>query len=165
MKLIIPSSPLAVLCGLALSLSGSLQATEPKVIPTEISQPPYAVGDLVVQQGHYIHRGAEQTSVNFRLEDNSVRIYWIDTDGLIAEAEASSGSVHLKGSNVRGNPYQSFEPLSDNTGLAAPRRIFPPHDFFVRLVLKKDAESEPEAYGFHYNTNMDKEIDPTIGSN
>ena len=154
------------LLSLALSLYAPLlaQTSEEKVIPTEVSQPPYAVGDLVVKQGHYIERGGEQAAINLRLENNQVRVYWIDADGLIADAEAQTGSIHIKGTGVKGNPYQQLQPLAGNSGLAGQRAIFPPHNFFTRLVLVDSASGASKTHTFRYTPAMNTATMPAIAS-
>ena len=140
------------------------QTAEGKVIPTEVSEPPYKVGDLVVQQGYYIDQGNDQPRLNFRFENNQIRIYWIDADGLIAEAKATAGSVHFDKESVRGNPNYPLNPLPEKTGLASVRPVIPPHNFQVRLLIKSSEEAEATAYRFKYSLKMDQAIDPTSKS-
>lgn len=168
MKLISNSIRLSALAlatlGLISSASLSAEQVEEKVIPTEVSEPPYSVGDLVVEQGYYIEQGKDQARINFRLENNQIRIYWIDSDGLIAEAEAAGGSINFEGPSVKGNPYHRLLPLSKKSGLAGQRPVFPPHSFFVRLVLEQSNATEPTAYSFRYNPALDQSTDPTAAA-
>ena len=84
-----------ILCTLALfSLSHWLDADQGQIVPTEISDPPYAVGQLPSTQGYYIKR-PEQTSINYRIVENKIRVYWIDENGLIAEPELTLGNVRF----------------------------------------------------------------------
>lgn len=159
------------LCALTLAVLGLCsgtpllaQETEEKVIPTEVSEPPYSVGDLVVKQGYYIEQGNDQPRINFRLENNQIRIYWIDADGLIAEAGAVGGSINFEGPSVRGNPFHRLQPLPEKSGLAGQRPVFPPHTFFVRLVLEQSGAAQPAAYSFRYNPALDQATEPTAAA-
>jgi hypothetical protein len=152
----------------ALSFSASLQAAEvepaeEKVIPTEISEPPYEVGNLVTEQGYYIERDEDQTSINVRIVGNKLRLYWIDADGLIAEPEASVATVRLTGS-VRGRPYHRLNRLSDDAGLGAPGFLPPPHLFNVILVIENPESDDPVTHTFRYVPAFDKAVDPTVSS-
>jgi hypothetical protein len=128
-----------------------------KVIPTEISEPPYEVGELVSVQGYYIER-ADAPSINFRVVDNKIRIYWIDADGLIAEPESMAGTVRFTGS-VRGRPYHRLGKLADDAGLGAKGIVPPPHIYNVILVLEKPDSDALETHGFRYTHAMDHPVD------
>ena len=43
---------------------------EPVELPTEVSEPPYELGDLVTEQGYYVDRGEEEPRINLRIVDN-----------------------------------------------------------------------------------------------
>ena len=137
---------------------------EEKVIPTEISQPPYAIGNLVVEQGYYIDRGAELPRINFRIVDNLVRVYWIDEDGLIAEPEFNSAIVRFN-LTVRTSrrDYFHLTMLPGSSGLGSPGVALPPHLYNVVLVFPADEGEEPLSYSFFYNSSMGEEVDPTAG--
>jgi hypothetical protein len=146
---------------------GALQAQQSgdatpaaKTIPTEISSPPYAVGDLVVEQGYYIDRGEGETRINLRFFENKFRLYWIDQDGLIAEPEASTAIVRLTGS-VRGRSYHSLSPLPEGAGLGAPGIMVPPHTFNVILHIPEAPDREEFTRSFRYTPSMDEAVDPT----
>lgn len=155
------------LFALALNSPGALQAQQAgdstpaaKTIPTEVSAPPYAVGDLVVEQGYYIDRGTGETRINLRFFENKFRLYWIDGDGLIAEPEASTAIVRLTGS-VRGRSYHSLSPLPDGAGLGAPGIMVPPHSFNVILHIPEAADRAEFTRNFRYTPSMDEAVDPT----
>jgi hypothetical protein len=135
--------------------------TVQKDIPTEVSEPPYEVGDLVLETGYYIERGEEPPKINLRIEDNKFRLYWIDGDGLIAEPEYTGAVVRLTGS-VRGRPYHKLERLPGGAGLGSSLLVVPPHIFNVVLVLlPEDADAEPVSYHFRYTPEFDAVTDPT----
>lgn len=132
--------------------------SEEKVIPTEVSQPPYEVGDLVYVQGYYIER-EDQTSINLRFIENKIRIYWIDEDGLIAEPEAHEGNIRFKGS-VRGKPFNGLSLLNNEPALGAAGLITAPHIFNVILNLKSLESGALETYTFRYLSSMDEKKQP-----
>lgn len=133
-----------------------------KVIPTEVSQPPYKVGDLVTIQGYYIER-PDLPSVNFRIVGNKLRVYWIDEDGLIAEPEASIGTVRFTTSTIsRGRPFYELTVLPGGAGLGAGDNIQPPHIFNVILGLGDPEAADAEVYTFRFNAAMNEEITPEI---
>lgn len=136
---------------------------EEKEIPTEISEPPYEIGDLVSEQGYYIDRGEELPKVNFRFVENRLRIYWIDVDGLIAEPEYTSAVVRFTGS-VRGRAYHSLKLLPSGAGLGAPGVAVPPHLYNVILVFPAVDGGEPTSHSFRYIPSMDAAVDPTAES-
>ena len=137
---------------------------EEKVIPTEISEPPYEVGELVTESGYYIKRGEDETQINFRIVGNKLRVYWIDTDGLIAEPEAAVGTVRFTGS-VRGRPYHRLNKLSVDAGLGAAGVVPPPHIFNVTLVIENPEDPKDLAqYSFRYVATMDQETDPSAAT-
>ena len=134
------------------------------VIPSEISEPPYEVGDLVTESGHYIERGEEMPQINLRIVGNKFRLYWIDTNGLIAEPEFAKATVRLTGS-VRGRPYHFLQTLPEGAGLGSPGILVPPHLYNAILVLiLDDEEAEPTTYSFRYTPELDFETDPTVQS-
>jgi hypothetical protein len=155
MKSKIPALCLALF---ALSLPlGAEEAIEEKVIPTEVSEPPYEIGNLVTQQGHYIEL-EDGLSINFRIVGNKVRIYWIDADGLIAEPQSSAGTVRFMGS-VRGQAYHRVALLSDDAGLGAPGLVLTPHIFNVILNLEQAEGEALDNYTFRYVPAMDRPVD------
>ncbi len=129
-------------------------------IPTEISEPPYAIGNLVVEQGYYIERGEEASRINVRIVDNKLRIYWIDANGLIAEPEYSSAVVRFTGS-VRGRAYHALSLLPEGAGLGAPGIIVPPHLYNVILVFPATEGEEPVTHSFRFTPLLDVPVDPT----
>lgn len=132
-------------------------------VPTEISQPPYEVGDLVVVQGYYIDRGEDVPKLNFRIVDNLLRVYWIDADGLIAEPEHTIGSVRFSGS-YRGRPYHGLTTLPSGSGLGAPGVMPPPHIYNVIVAFPPVDDGEPVSHRFRYIQSMDTPVDPTADS-
>jgi hypothetical protein len=130
------------------------------IIPTEVSEPPYAVGDLVVEQGYYIDRGEGETRINLRLVENKFRLYWIDENGQIAEPEAKEAVVRLTGS-VRGRSYHRLSPLPEGAGLGAPGIMVPPHSFNVILYIPAAADRAEVSRSFRYLPSMDTAVDPT----
>lgn len=129
-------------------------------IPTEVSEPPYAVGDLVVEQGYYIDRGEGMSRINLRFEGNKFRLYWIDENGLIAEPEASEAFVRLVGS-VRGRSYHKLSPLTEGGGLGAPGIMVPPHTYSLILHIPETSDRAEMTQNFRYSPSMDKAVDPT----
>ncbi len=157
----IPNLLLALLC-LCLPISLFSQESEAEVveIPTEVSEPPYEVGNLVTESGYYIERGDEEPKINLRIVGNKFRLYWIDDNGLIAEPEYQEAVVRLKGS-VRGRPYHNLTPLPGGAGLGSPGLVVPPHIYNVALVLiPADESAELATYNFRYTATMDVETDP-----
>lgn len=154
---------LSVLC-LSLPVSAFAQEAKPEevVIPAEVSEPPYEIGDLVTESGHYIERGEEESKINLRIVDNKFRLYWIDANGLIAEPEFKKATVRMTGS-VRGRPYHYLQALPEGSGLGSPGILVPPHLYNATLVLIPDDESkEPTTYSFRYTPELDVETDPTV---
>ncbi|MGJ8654311.1 MAG: hypothetical protein ACSHX8_13715 [Opitutaceae bacterium] len=137
-------------------------AAEEFVMPTEISEAPYEVGQLPMEQGYYIGRGEEATKINFRIVDNKPRLYWIDENGLIAKPEASVASIRLTG-QVRGRPYQQLTKLGGDAGLGGAGIIPAPHIFRVDLVIidPKDP-TKKVAHNFRYSAEMDIAKKPEI---
>jgi len=161
----LPNLLLAVLC-LSLPVSVFGQAAEPEeaVIPAEVSEPPYEVGDLVTESGHYIERGEEEPKINLRIVGNKFRVYWIDANGLIAEPEFAKASIRLAGS-VRGRSYHYLRTLPEGSGLGSLGLVAPPHIYNVTLVLIPDEEDkEATTYSFRYTPELDAETDPTVES-
>ncbi len=145
------------------SLSGQVSAgaaVEDLVIPTEVSEPPYEIGDLVMEQGYYIQRGEDDARINFRIVENKLRLYWIDANGLIAEPEFQSATVRFVGS-VRGRAYHRLELLPEGSGLGAPGIMVPPHLYNVILVFPAGEGEEPITHSFRYTPLLDHAVDPT----
>lgn len=151
----LPLTLLALL--IALPLAAQTEVVE---IPTEVSEAPYEIGDLVTEQGYYIDRGDEKSSINLRIVDNKLRVYWIDANGLIAEPEYQAATVRFTGS-VRGRAYHRLNVLSSGAGLGAPGIIVPPHLYNVILVFPAVEGEEPISHSFRYSPSMDEEVDPT----
>ena len=144
----------------ALFVALSLPAqTEVVDIPTEVSEPPYQIGDLVTEQGYYIDRGEEEPRINLRIVGNQLRLYWIDENGLIAEPEYQSATVRFIGS-VNGRAYHRLNLLSEGSGLGAPGILPPPHLYGVILVFPPLGDEEAVSYNFRYLPAMDVEVDP-----
>lgn len=57
----------------AVSSGGEVPTT-----PSEVSEPPCAAHDIVVEQVDYIHRGEGETRINLRFFENKFRLCWID---------------------------------------------------------------------------------------
>lgn len=131
------------------------------VIPTEVSEPPYELGDLVVEQGYYIERGEGEAQINFRFIDNKIRVFWIDENGLIAEPEYDSATVRFLGS-VRGRSYHGLSLLPSGAGLGASIPMYGPHLYSTILVFNNGEDEEPTVYNFRYKPEMDEAIDPTL---
>lgn len=126
----------------------------------EIAEPPYEVGDLIMERGHYIEREG-RTSINFRIEGSRIRIYWIDEEGRVAEPEASSGNVRFRGP-VTGRPYHYLRPLSEGAGLGADGLIRKPFIFNVLLSLRKNGEGNMTSYGFRFTADLNEPREPEI---
>lgn len=129
-------------------------------IPTEVSEPPYTVGDLVVEQGYYLDRGEGQTRINLRFFENKFRLYWIDENGLVAEPEAEEAVVRLV-SSTRVRNLHNLSRLPEGAGLGAPALIFPPHTFNLVLHIPEAPERPELTHGFRYTPSMDEAVDPT----
>jgi hypothetical protein len=154
MKLIIPVACFA-LGALSLPIAAEQLVpaeVEEKVIPTEISEPPYQVGQLPSQQGYYIERPG-QSSINFRIVANKIRIYWIDADGLIAPPESSAGNVRLNG-KPKIRSYFNLQPISAAAGLGAKGIVRPPHIFNTVLYLNQAEGGGGELHTFRYLMSM-----------
>ena len=145
-----------VLFAWTLSL-GAEEVVEVSGIPAEVSDPPYAIGDLVPHQGHYIAL-QEGLSLNFRIVNNKIRIYWIDAAGLIVEPQAAGGTVRLRGS-VRGRDFHRVARLSEDAGLGSPALVLPPHAFFVVLNVERAEGEGLDHYTFRYVPAMDRPVD------
>lgn len=151
---------LVALC-LFLPFSAHSQDVEAVEVPTEVSEPPYEVGDLVTEQGYYIDPGKDQPKINLRIVGNKFHLYWIDENGLIAEPEFQKAVARLTGS-VRGRPYHNLTPLPGGAGLGSPGLVVPPHIYNVALVLiPADEGAEPITHSFRYTAAFDIETDPT----
>ena len=152
---------LTLFCPLIFALLLPLQAQEStseesagkdeKELP-EVSDPPYSVGDRATMQGHYIPL-VDDISLNFRVLDNRMFVYWVDADDLIVEPQATAGNVRFIAS-VRGKIYYSMVALENEDGLGSQGGpVIPPHLFTVILNLEK-ADSEFDTYTFRYTQAM-----------
>ncbi|WP_269526379.1 hypothetical protein [Coraliomargarita parva] len=155
MKLPICLISLLVACLIPLSAE---EAAAERVLPTEVSDPPYEVGQAPWIAGYYIERD-DATSLNFRFEENQIRLYWIDEYGTIAEPEATEANVRFMGS-VRGRPYHSLTTLGGGAGLGAPAIMVPPHIYNIILNVKNPETGEFDTYSFRYNISMDEAKEP-----
>ena len=158
--LILMKSSITALCLVLFAWTVPLAAeevVEARVIPAEVSEPPYAIGDLVPQQGHYIAL-EEGLSLNFRIVNNKIRIYWIDADGLVAEPQSAGGTVRFKGS-VRRQMFHHVARLSDDAGLGSPGLVLKPHLFNVILNLEQAEGEGLGLYTFRYLPALDRPID------
>lgn len=135
------------------------QESEEVVIPTEISEPPYEVGNLISEQGYYIDQ-PDETQINFRFVNNRIRIYWLDANKLIMEPPANAATVRFTGS-VKGLAYHRATPLGDDVGLGSPTIMAPPHIYNVILAVE-DLNGAYTSYSFRYTADMDvpKEVEP-----
>ena len=147
-------SKFTILCPLLLALllplcaQGSTAknsaAEEEKELP-EYSYPPYSGGDRAIIQGYYFPP-EDGISLNFRVLDNRMYIYWVDEDDLIVEPQASSGNVRFL-AGVRGKNYYAMEPLPGEAGLGSVGGpVLPPHNFTVILSLEKEGSEELKTY-------------------
>ena len=139
---------------------------EAKGLPTEISEPPYQIGQLVTEQGYYIDRGEDLAKINFRVVSNKMRVYWIDSDGLIAEPDASGGSVRFT-SNVNARTFHNLIQLDGEAGLGSLGIVPPPHTFNLVLTLMKSDDAGDDAddyaiYPIRHIYRMDVAVDPEI---
>ena len=148
-------------CALCLSLTAEETKSEIPVeeiiIPTEISEPPYEVGELPSEQGYYVEREG-QTTINFRIVGDQMRVYWIDENGLIAEPESGGGSVRLKG-KPKIRTYFALSPVAGDAGIGGTGIVKPPHLFTVFLSLKHADSEELVTNSFRYTIAMDKPVD------
>ena len=117
---------------------------EEKELP-EYSYPPYSVGDRAIIQGHYIPL-VEDISLNFRILNNRMYVYWVDVDDLIVEPQALSGNIRFL-AGVRGKNYYAMEPLSGEAGLGSVGGpVLKPHNFTIILSLKEEGDEEFKTY-------------------
>jgi hypothetical protein len=131
-------------------------AVDEVVIPTEISQPPYAVGNLISEDGYTILL-EDATRINFRIVNNLIRIYWLDENKLIMQPPASAAIVRFPFVTKAQN-YSYAVPLSGDVGLGAPAVLPPPHIYNVALTIvpyEGAPESEMSLYNFRYTADMD----------
>ena len=91
-------------------------AEEEKELP-EFSHPPYSVGDRAIIQGYYA-APVDGISLNFRVLNNRMFVYWVDEDDLIVEPQALSGNVRFL-AGVRGKNFYAMEPLQGEAGLGS----------------------------------------------
>ena len=126
------------------STSGDSAAEEEKELP-EYSNPPFSVGDRAIIQGHYIPVD-DDISINFRILNNRMFVYWVDKDDLIVEPQSSSGNVRFL-AGVRGRNFFAMEPLPGEAGLGSVGGpVLEPHNFTVILSLKKADSEEWKTY-------------------
>ncbi|TVP76967.1 MAG: hypothetical protein EA353_11265 [Puniceicoccaceae bacterium] len=137
-------------------------AGEP-VIPTEVSEPPYSVGDLVMEQGYYIDRGEGETRINLRFFENRLRLYWIDENGLIAEPESSEATVRFLGTIGTQQRYNLLVSLPEGAGLGAPGLVPPPHIFNLILHIPASGERGELTHNIRYIAALNEPVDPTQG--
>lgn len=124
------------------STSGDAAAEEEKELP-EYSNPPYSVDDRAIIQGYY-QALADGISLNFRILDNRMFVYWVDEDDLIVEPQAPSGNVRFL-AGVRGKNYYAMEPLPGEAGMGSVGGpVLAPHNFTVILSLEKEGSEEFE---------------------
>ena len=117
---------------------------EEKELP-EYSYPPYSVGDRAIIQGHYIPL-VEDISLNFRILNNRMYVYWVDVDDLIVEPQALAGNVRFL-AGVRGKNYYVMEPLQGEDGLGSVGGpVLEPHNFTIILSLKEEGNEEFKTY-------------------
>ncbi len=124
-----------------------------KVIPTEISEPPYKIGELISKEGYYIKDDGFGNTLNFRIVGNKIRIYFLDKDKLIMEPPYSVGNVQLRGS-VSGRSFHGISRLSGDVGLGAPGFIRPPHLFNLILALQVPNSEDYKSFAFRYSPNL-----------
>lgn len=141
-----------VLCTCSRSLATEEAALDEAVIPTKIAEPPYKIGDLPSQQGYYI-QSEGQTSINFRIVDNKIRLYWLDANGLIAEPKASAGNIRVKG-KPKIRSFYALAPLAGEAGLGSEAIVRLPHLFNVILYLNNAATEDGDLYTFRYVPSM-----------
>ncbi|MEM8867497.1 MAG: hypothetical protein AAGC73_04445 [Verrucomicrobiota bacterium] len=144
-------------------LAGQTESEEEeKVFPTEVSDPPYEVGDLIVETGHYIDRGEELPSINFRIVQGKVEVFWIDSDGLVVEPESKKGSVRFTGS-VRGRSFFTLRMNPNGSGLVGgPGNVLTPHIFNVILAMEEAESEKTVSFSFRYTPSLDEITVPEI---
>lgn len=132
------------------SASEDSAGKDEKLLP-EVSDPPYTVGDRATIQGQYVPL-EDGISINFRIRNNRIYIYWVDADDLIVEPQATAGNVRFI-ADVRGRSYFTLEPLGNEDGLGsvgAP--VYEPHIFTVILSLEKTDGEGFNTYTFRYTS-------------
>ena len=157
-----------LLCPLVFMLLLSLNAEEAKSESSaseaekelpEYSNPPYVVGDRAIIQGYYISL-EEGISLNFRILDNRVFVYWVDADDLIVEPQAKNGNIRFTPTGrTRRLPLSLYEmePLAGQDGLGTvSSTIFKPHLFNVVLSLGKADSEEFDTHAFRYVSAMNE---------
>lgn len=152
MKFRIPALCLALLA-LSCPLAAEEAEVEEKVIP-EVSEAPYEVGDHATIQGHYISL-EDGISMNVRIVDNLVHIYWVDMDDLIVEPQSTGGNLRFVGS-VRGATYHGLAPKNQDAALVSSNGlVLPPHIFNVILNLEPLGGGDLNNFSFRYLPTMD----------
>ena len=132
---------------------------EEKELP-EYSYPPYSIGDRAIIQGYYKPL-ADGISLNFRVLNNRMYVYWVDEDDLIVEPQASSGNVRFL-AGVRGKNYYAMAPLSGEAGLASVGGpVLEPHNFTIILSLKEEGSEEFKTYPTFRHTLTTSEVRET----
>ena len=121
----------------------------------EYSDPPYTVGDRAFIQGYYIP-AQDGISLNFRIRNNQMFVYWVDEDDLIVEPLASEGNVRfLSAARALPQYMNELKALGNEAGLGSVNNnIFEPHLFNVFLSLKKAGSDEFDTYTFRYVSEM-----------
>ena len=124
-------------------------STEEKKVLPEVSNPPYSVGDMATIQGYYISL-EDDVSLNFRILNNRMYVYWVDTDGLILEPQATSGNVRFI-ANVRGPFFYKLTSLDNEAALGSiGGPVFKPHRFNVILNLNVADGEDLKTHTFRY---------------
>jgi len=120
----------------------------------EYTDPPYSIGDRAFIQGYYLPL-ADDISLNFRVLNNRMFVYWVDADDLIVEPQASSGNVRFV-AYFRARNFYELEPLNGEDGLGSVGGpIVAPHLFTAILSLEKGASEEFEAFNFRHTPGME----------
>lgn len=143
---------LAFLMGALVLHAQAPGAAEAKVIPDEESEPPFEVGQLAIQAGHYIDLG-EGMQLNFRMVGTKMRVYWIDADGLIVEPLSTAGNIRFRKS-IGGKKLYQLSPVGGDAALGHPQLIPYPHTFNLVLNIKDPETGELVTYPFRYTQPM-----------
>jgi hypothetical protein len=156
-----------LLCGLSAQVSPASQPEDQvlqPVIPKEVAQPPYEVGDLVTEQGYYVERGEGLPRINLRIVGNKFHLYWIDEDGLIAEPEYAQAAVRIT-SSVRGRNFHYLKKMPSGAGLSADSFAIPPflYNLILPLIPEEDSSAEPVVHAFRYTPELNQERIPLTG--
>ncbi len=134
-----------------LLLAGPLQAKDEK--PLEPAEPPYEEGDLLGPGGHDESIGGG-ISMNFRLVDGYIRIYFVDQDRLIVEPPFDSGSVRFSRRDIeKGRIFYPVERLKDDLGLGTYDLRYVPFIAFTVVTLSPSGGGSEQVVSFRYNTS------------